>query len=118
MQAQDEQRVCEANTPAQATAGDFPQRRGRSYHTLLSVPSGPSLNIAKLCNVIEMLPIAFVIGSVTSYVELVLRSCLMHRKSLTWYLAVFGSVLTELAVVCSQTQHLHSTVHHLHLPVW
>jgi len=29
-------------------------------------------------------------------------------------LAVFGSVLTELAVDCSWTQHLHSTMHQLH----
>ena len=44
MQAEDVQRVCKANTPAQATAGDFAQRRGRSQHTLLSVSQCSYLN--------------------------------------------------------------------------
>ena len=44
LQAEDEQRVCKANTPAQATAGDFPQRRGRSQHTLLSISQCSHLN--------------------------------------------------------------------------
>ena len=42
----------------------------------------------------------------------------MHRESLTWHLAFLSSVLTELAVDCSQNKQLHSTVHHLHLTAW
>ena len=102
MQAEDEQRVCEADASAQATAGDFSQRRGRPWRTLLC-----SLRLSsEHCQSLQYTQV--VIYRICHWLTHKLCGVGFEVKlgaQALPHLAVFGSVLTELAFDCSKNKH-------------